>query len=246
MEDAVTSRLKHARVRVEAGVSQLGDLLREKLDAVGGVAENDRLVYLELGKEGIQAVNLLLFFNKGVVLSDTTERELVHKVDLIRIGHVLNRERLNGTRECSAEKHDLTVFWVELEEILDDWSKLWRQKLVSLVHDEHIAFAEIGDTLSSQILNSSWCANNDVDWVSQANDIVAKTSTTGGDHDVYAEVLAERLAYLRGLKRKFASWDKDETLDLGVLWVDLLKCRDGECCRLSGSVLCASKNVAAG
>lgn len=85
-----------------------------------------------------------------------------------------------------------------------------------------------------------------MNWVSQANDIVAKTSTTGGDHDVYAEVLAECLAYLRGLKRKFASWDEDETLNLGVLWIDLLECWDGECCRLSGSVLCASKNVTAG
>lgn len=148
MENAVASRLEHARVRVEAGVSQLGDLLGKKLNAVGGVTKNDRLVDLKLGEEGIQAVDLLLFFNKGVVLSDTTERELVHEVDLIRIRHVLDRERLNGTRECSAEKHDLTVFWVELEEVLDDWGELWRQKLVSLVHDEHVAFAEVSDTLS--------------------------------------------------------------------------------------------------
>lgn len=48
VEDAVAVRLEHARVRVEARVAQLGDLLGEELDPVGRVAEDDRLVDLQL------------------------------------------------------------------------------------------------------------------------------------------------------------------------------------------------------
>ena len=48
VEDAVTVRLEHLCVRVEARVAELGDLLREELDAVGGIAEDDGLVDLEL------------------------------------------------------------------------------------------------------------------------------------------------------------------------------------------------------
>lgn len=78
VEDAVTVVLKHARMRVEAGVSEFGDLLRKKLYTVCGVAEDDRLVNLQLVEEGVQTVDLLLLLNEGVVLCDTAKCQLVH------------------------------------------------------------------------------------------------------------------------------------------------------------------------
>lgn len=51
--------LKHLGVRVETRITQLGDLLREKLDTVGGVTENDRLVDLELPKEDVSIITTL-------------------------------------------------------------------------------------------------------------------------------------------------------------------------------------------
>lgn len=50
MEHSVSVSLKHAGMRVEAGVAQFRDLLGQQLDAVGRVAENDRLVDLKLKK----------------------------------------------------------------------------------------------------------------------------------------------------------------------------------------------------
>jgi len=46
MEDAVTVRLQHFRVRVEARISKFGNLLREQFDPVCRVAEDDRLIDL--------------------------------------------------------------------------------------------------------------------------------------------------------------------------------------------------------
>ena len=89
MEDAVTVVLKHARMRVEAGISKLSNLLREKFDPICGVTEDDGLVNLQFVEEGVQAVYLLLLLNKGIVLRDTTKGQLVHEVDFVRRVHVL-------------------------------------------------------------------------------------------------------------------------------------------------------------
>lgn len=52
MEDSVSVSLEHLGVRVEARVSELGDLLCEEFDSVRGVAEDDGLVDLELKTKG--------------------------------------------------------------------------------------------------------------------------------------------------------------------------------------------------
>jgi hypothetical protein len=89
VEDTITVVLKHTRMRVEAGISKLSDLLSEKLDTVRRITENDGLINLELVEEGVQAVDLLLLLNESVVLSDTTERQLIHEVNFVRRVHVL-------------------------------------------------------------------------------------------------------------------------------------------------------------
>ncbi len=48
MEDAVAVGLEHPRVRIETRVTQLGDLLGEQFNSVGGVTEYNGLVDLEL------------------------------------------------------------------------------------------------------------------------------------------------------------------------------------------------------
>lgn len=112
VEDAVPVGLKHFRVRVETRVAELGDLLGEELDPVGRVAKNDGLVDLELrrgqrrslsisdvtyraegtpthlGEESVEAVNLLPFFDVGVILGDTLEGEFFHQVDFVWLHHV--------------------------------------------------------------------------------------------------------------------------------------------------------------
>lgn len=59
-------------MRVEAGIAQFGDLLRQKFDSVRGVTEDDRLVDLKFLEEGVETVNFLAFVHECVVLSDTT------------------------------------------------------------------------------------------------------------------------------------------------------------------------------
>ena len=53
VENTVTIVLKHARVRVEARISKLCDLFRKEFDAISRVAENNRLVDLQLVEESV-------------------------------------------------------------------------------------------------------------------------------------------------------------------------------------------------
>ena len=140
VEDLVSMLLHHAGMRVEAGVAKLGDLLGQQLDTVGGVAEDDGLVDLKFGEEGVQAVDLLLLFNEGVVLGDTPEGEFVHEVDLIWFLHMLVFEFLDHHWECGREEHDLSISGVEIQQLFNNHCEFGREKFVSFIHDEYGAF----------------------------------------------------------------------------------------------------------
>ena len=113
VEDAVAVLLEHPSVRVETRVAQFSDLLGQKLDTVGGIAENDGLVDLQLREQGVEAVDFLLLFHESVILGDTTQGKLVHKVDLIRVAHMLVLEGLDNEGEGGTEEHDLAILGVE-------------------------------------------------------------------------------------------------------------------------------------
>lgn len=106
---------------------------------------------MQLGEEGVQAVDLLLLFDKGVVLGDAAQGEFVHEVDFVGARHVFVGKVLDREGEGGGEEHDLSVLGVELEQLLDDGGELDGEKLVGLVHDEHGTLAEICNTLSCEI-----------------------------------------------------------------------------------------------
>ena len=60
--------LQHLRMGVEAGIAKIDNLLREKLYAVCGVAEYDRLVDLKSREESVETMDLLTFVNVAVIL----------------------------------------------------------------------------------------------------------------------------------------------------------------------------------
>ena len=90
MEHSVSVALKHFGMDVETGVAKLSDLFGQQLHSVDRIAENDGLVDLQLqpqnthgiwrsilhswltrtnlGEEGVEAVHLLPFLHKCIVL----------------------------------------------------------------------------------------------------------------------------------------------------------------------------------
>lgn len=249
VEDAVTMLLLHAGVDVVAGVTELGDLAGEELDAVDGVAEDDGLVDLELVEEGVEAVDLLAFFDEGVELGDTLEGELVHEVDLVGVLHVLVGEVLDGQGEGGGEEERLAA--LERRDIavdlIHELGEFGAEKLVGLIEDNHAALVELGGGLGGEIGNTSGGGDEDVDGAHQAHDIVAEGGTTGGDHDFEAaDVLAEFLGDLGGLERELTGGNKEKGLNGGDFSADLLEDGDDERSGLAGSVFGAGEDVFSG
>lgn len=86
-------------------------------------------------------MDLLAFFDECVVLRDTTESELVHKVDFKGVGQVLVGEILDGDGESRTKQHDLTILGMEVEKLFDDRCEFRGEELVGFVHDEGWTFA---------------------------------------------------------------------------------------------------------
>lgn len=126
VEDTVAVGLLHLGVNVVAGVSELGDLLGQKLDAVDRVAEDDGLVDLELGEEGVEAVDLLPLLDVGVELGDAAEGQLLHEVDRVRAGNELLAEGLDRHGEGGGEEADLMRLVAEVDDLLEDGLELRR------------------------------------------------------------------------------------------------------------------------
>ena len=87
MENPISVCLLHLGMDIVARVAKLGNFLREQLDAVHGIAENDTLVDFQFGEQGVEAVDLLSFLDVSVKLGDTAKREFVHEVNAVGAGH---------------------------------------------------------------------------------------------------------------------------------------------------------------
>lgn len=155
-------------------------------------------------------------------------------------------EVLDDERERGREEHDLALLGHEGQELLDDGRELGREELVGLVHDEHGALAQVGDALAGEVEDAAGRADEDVDLLAEAQDVVAQGRAARRHHDVGARVLAERLAHLGRLEGELARRDEEERLDLGHLGVDALERRDDERGRLARAVLGAGEDVAPG
>lgn len=85
---------------------------------------------------------------------------------------------------------------MELEELLNDWGELLGQKLVGFVHDEHGAFGQVGNVLPSQVEDSTWRTDDNMDWILETDNVVPQTCSTCCNHHVDSQVLTECLANL--------------------------------------------------
>mmetsp|Transcript_15527 Transcript_15527/g.48823 ORF Transcript_15527/g.48823 Transcript_15527/m.48823 type:complete len:367 (-) Transcript_15527:133-1233(-) len=231
---------------VEARVAELGDLLGEELHAVHRVTEDDRLVHLELGEEGVKAVHLLLLLDECIELRDTLERELVHEVDDIGLLQELVLEILDRHRECGGVAEDLPGRGQEVEELLDERLELGREELVRLVHDSDVTLSQLRHTLVGQVEDAAGGGDDHVHGAVEAHDVVLEGGASRGHHHFHAQVLAELLAHLRRLQGELAGGHEEESLDLLLLHVDLLHDRDAERGGLASTVLRAREDVAPG
>lgn len=86
-------------------------------------------------------MNLLSLFDKGVELTDTAQRELVHKVDIVCIVNKLVAKVLDGHGESCTEQADLMVSIAQTNDLFQNRLEFGRKKFVCFVHDNHLCFS---------------------------------------------------------------------------------------------------------
>lgn len=152
-------------------------------------------------------------------------------------------EVLDNQGESGREEHDLTLRRHEGEELFDNGGEFGRKEFVGFVHDKHRAAAQICDSLSSEIENSTRGTNENVNRLSQPHDVVSQRRSSRRYHDLSARVFSERLAHLGSLEGEFTGRDEEEGLDFGNFRVDAFESRDDERGSLSGSVLRSGEDI---
>ena len=114
------------------------------------------LIDLQLGEEGVEAVDLLPLLDKGVVLGDALQGQLVHQVDLVGLLEVLPHEALDGEGEGGAVEEDLAALGQEADHLVQHSLEVLAQQLVSLVQHQHSAVAHIGNLETETIRIQQW------------------------------------------------------------------------------------------
>merc|ERR1719261_1113637 len=245
VEHAVAVRLVHAGMDVEAREAELGDLLREQLHARHAVAEDNRLVDLQLGEERVQAVTLLALLHESIELRDTLQRQLVHEVDLVGIRQELVLEVENRGRERRGEHQNLALLRDETHELLHDRLELRGQQLVRLVHHNVSTLGEVTHALVGKIEDTARGRDEDVHRVVQPHDVLAQARAASRDHALHVHVSAELLDDRRRLQRQLTRRDNDEALNMRLLGLQLLQQRNAEGSSLARPILGAREDVLA-
>jgi len=191
-------------------------------------------------------VDLLLLLDVGVVLSNTLEGQLLHKVNLVGIVHVLFDESVDGAGEGSRVEQNLSVRRQVGDDRVEHILEVLRQEFVGLVHDEHAALVHNREALLHQIEYAARRGNDHVHLLLQAHDVLLEVSAARGRHDLAAHVLRDLDADLASLQRELASRHDDQRLDLVLGDVDALEDRNDVGARFAGAVLGAREYVAAG
>ncbi|GMT19360.1 hypothetical protein PFISCL1PPCAC_10657 [Pristionchus fissidentatus] len=245
VENSVTMILSHLGVNVVTGISELGDLLGEQLYTLGAVAEDDRLVDLELAEQRVQTMDFLLLLHICVVLRNSEKGEFLHQIDFVRLAHVLLHEVRDGKRECSRIEHYLSLLGHERDETIENSLEVLRQKLVSLVEDKNVAIFHVSDSLLHQIENTSRGGDHEMNGSVEAHDVITEISASSGNHDLEFYVLAQLNTDLRSLESQFSGGNDDHGLDLLLVRIDLLYHGDTVRSGLSGSILGTSEDILA-
>lgn len=212
VEHTITVSLRHLRVNIVAAVAQLRDLLRQQLHALRRVAEDDRLVDLQLREQRVQAVHLLPLLHKRVVLRHALQRQLLHQVDLVRLAQVLLHKVLEAERECGGEEQDLALLRQLHDDMVQHALEVLRQQLVRLVQHQHLAVRHVRHLLVHQVEDAAGRRNDQLHLLVDAHNVVLEVRAARRHHHTNVHVLGQLDADLGRLQRQFASGHDDQGL----------------------------------
>lgn len=172
------------------------------------VAVNKSLVDIEVTVEIKQDVHLPLFLLYGdVVLLDTFESKIfVFDENLGGLSHKVLCQLEDIDWHGGREKSNLDLTWQELEDILNLLLESTREHLISLIEDEDLQVVALKETLFHHVMDTAWCANNNVNTSLQDLDFVSNDGSSYASVDLDANEFSYLLDDESDLLSEFSSW----------------------------------------
>ena len=221
----------------------MADLASQELHSLCTVAENDGLRDVQLGEQGVQAVELLTLLEECIELGQTLQRELVGDFEVLGVGDVALLEVADLDRVRCTEKTDLPVSWHHLKNVLDDLLELTRDESIDLIENDKFALVKFGLSTSRQVQDSTGSGHDHMDCLPHTNNIFVDSRTTSRHHALHAFVFADFFDDQRSLHGELSHWHEHHRLNLVQTCVDFLDQGDAISCSLSSSIFSLSDYV---
>ena len=220
-------------------------LVSEPVNLSPGVAEDDGLGdgdgLVQIG-QGVELPFFLL--NGNVELLDTFEGEFsLLDQDTDRVAHELGSDFEDILRHGGGQKDDLGGLRQELEDVVDLLSETTGQHLIGFVKNEHLDVIGLEHTALDHVLNTAWCANNDLGTILQSLHVLTNVGTTDAGVALNVHEVTDGNDDFLDLLSKFSGRGKNESLAGLEVGVDLLKAGDRECSCLASPGLSLRNDI---
>ena len=194
LHDDISLELVHLTVHHGDGEVFLCHDLLKLFDTLLCVAINQSLIDVEVGVQVDQNFDLPFFFlYSNVVLVNTFESELLvlHK-DFGGVTHEMLCQAENLWWKSSGKECDLNVAWQIFENALNLFLEAAGEHFVGLIEDEDFEIVCLHESTLHHVLNTAWCADDDVDATLLENaDVFLDNSSTNAGVDLDALVLTD-------------------------------------------------------
>jgi len=209
LHDDVSAELVHLSVHDGDGEVLIGHDLLELLNTLLGVTVDEGLVDVEVGIQVEENLNLpVVLLHGDVVLMNTFEGELlVLDQNLGGVAHEVLGQSEDLVGQGSREESDLDVAWQVFENVLDLFLETTREHLIGFVENEQFQVVGLHETTLHHVLDTAWCADDDVDAATLQNaDVLFHDGSSDASVHLDALVLSNRVDDVSDLHGQLTGW----------------------------------------
>ena len=112
----------------------------------------------------------------------------------------------------------------ELENVLNLSLETTGEHLIGLIQDEELQVVSLEEATLHHVMDTSWCADNDMLSLFEDADVLTYNSATDTGMHLNAEVLSDGVHDEGRLHNQFTDWRDDQCLSVVTRSVDALQC----------------------
>ena len=243
--DNITLSLGGVSMSGRDGEVTLAHLLGQPVDLLLGVTENDSLVDVQGLIQIAKSIELpVLTLNIDVELTNTFEGKFILlNQNTDGVGHELTSDVESLLSHSSREQTNLNGIRKSRVDVVDLVLETARKHLVGLIENEDLDVVRTKSVTAQEIDDTTGGSDDDVDSGVQDLLILLDVGSSNASVALNLQVVSQVGDDLVDLVGQLTSGGKDESLDVGVVVVELLQNTEGESGGLTSTRLSLADNI---